>query len=182
MNWDAFCIVQESVAERELWSQQNMLCNDRCNYKVVKWLKPSERFYCIFVEIFYAIYSRGKYFSLLADWADVSYGRFLSSVSLWENPQHTWDIFQFSSVSMASSEGCARGQRWILNNLHADRLAICICCYCCCLSICKEQVFRAHFARWEMAKTVHWPVLHVSVSFYLWVGFKTEGLCSCRPF
>lgn len=132
------CVLHSSgVHGRESCRANNTLHqkhnDDRCNCKVVKWLKPSERFYCIY-KILCAAYSHPTYFSLLADWADMStYGRFLSRLSLWENPQHTWDIFQFSSVSMVSYRGVPGGssiESWIICR---DRLAICISCYCCLL-------------------------------------------------
>lgn len=82
-------------------------------------LKLSEIFHCILKILCVLHIPAPTSFSLLADRADMlsPYGRFLSRLSLWENPQHTRDIFQFSSVSMVSLEGVPGGSgigSWII--------------------------------------------------------------------
>lgn len=72
--------------------------------RFAKRLKLSEIFRCILKILCVLHIPAPTSSSLLADRADMlsPYGRFLSRLSLWENPQHTRDIFQFSSVSMVS--------------------------------------------------------------------------------
>lgn len=120
---------------------KNMLCNDRCNYKVVKWLKPSERqafqcicqdpLCCIFFISILACWQIGQTYPPTVDFYPESLGEKILSV-----------LETYSNPALSGVDGvigaCARGQHWILNNLCRDRLAIWIWCHCC-LSVTKSK-------------------------------------------
>lgn len=102
----------------------------QCNFKVVKRLKLSEIFYCIF-EILCALYTRphvvqpaGRLSRHTIPLRQIS----ISTISVRKSSTYSRHIpIQLCLDGVIG--GCARRQQhWILNNLCGDRHAICIGC------------------------------------------------------